>query len=199
MINHIRGILDYKGTDHIVVDVKGVGFKISVPSKTPPQLGEEGHEVKLYTYLYVREDNLSLLGFKSKEELYVLELLLKVSGVGPKAAMSIISNMTTSGFSLAVITGDAKALSKAPGIGTKTAQRIILELKDRLRKDKDDMLIDITDDVFDGGSDNKEKEAADALMVLGYNAKEAVKAVKAVYDEDLSLEEIIKKALGRLL
>lgn len=197
MISFIRGKLESKGTDYVVVDVGGVGFNITVPVGTAQELGDMGQEVTLYTYLNVRDDNLSLYGFKSREELYILEMLLKVSGVGPKVAMSILSTLSPSGFSLGVITADTKALTKAPGVGTKTAQRIILELKDRLSKDKDALLQeDLGDSVVTGG--NKEKEAADALMVLGYRGKDALNAVRAVYDEDLTLEDIIKKALGRL-
>ena len=204
MISHIRGTLECKSTDYIIVDVNGIGYKIFTSLPTMQSLGQVGSEVKLFTYLQVREDKMSLFGFISSDELKMLELLLKVSGVGPKAAISLISNLSPSRFSLAVITDDDKTLSKAPGIGKKTAQRIILELKDKIKKDQKDqkdIVSYLNDDEFVDGDkkEMKASEAISALMVLGYNAVEASRAVSAAYSDELELEDIIKKSLKRLI
>ena len=201
MISHIKGILEHKDVDYIIVDVNGIGYKVFTSLSTIQSLKEVGSEVKIYTYLQVREDNLSLFGFASTEELKMLELLLKVSGVGPKVAISIISNLSPSKFSLAVITDDVKTLSKVPGIGMKTAQRIILELKDKIKKEQKDITYYSEDnDTFDADKkDTKASEAIAALMVLGYTALEASRAVSAVYSDDLDLEDIIKNSLKKLI
>jgi len=201
MISHIKGILEHKDVDYIIVDVNGIGYKVFTSLSTIQSLKEVGSEVKIYTYLQVREDNLSLFGFASTEELKMLELLLKVSGVGPKVAISIISNLSPSKFSLAVITDDVKTLSKVPGIGMKTAQRIILELKDKIKKEQKDITSYSEDnDTFDADKkDTKASEAIAALMVLGYTALEANRAVSAVYSDNLDLEDIIKNSLKKLI
>jgi len=201
MISRVKGIIEYKHTDYIIVDVNGIGYKIFTSLSTIESLGKVGSEVKLYTYLQVREDNLSLFGFISPEELKMLELLLKVSGVGPKAAISIISNLSPSKFSLVVITDDVKALTKAPGIGNKTAQRIILELKDKIKKEQKDITAysDDNDLIELDRKSTKASEAIAALMVLGYTALEASRAVSAVYSDGLELETIIKNSLKRLI
>lgn len=201
MISHLKGILEYKDVDYIIVDVNGIGYKVFTPLSTIQSLKEVGSEVKLYTYLQVREDNLSLYGFSTIEELKMLELLLKVSGVGPKVAISIISNLSPSKFSLAVITDDVKTLSTVPGIGKKTAQRIILELKDKIKKEQKDITAYAEEnDIVDmDKKDTKASEAIAALMVLGYTPLEASRAVSAVFSEDLNLEDIIKNSLKKLM
>lgn len=201
MIRYIKGILEHKDIDYIIVDVNGIGFKIFTSLSTIQSLKEVGSEVKIHTYLQVREDNLSLFGFTSAEELKMLELLLKVSGVGPKVAISIISNLSPSKFSLAVITDDVKTLSTVPGIGKKTAQRIILELKDKIKKEQKDITAYAEEnDIVDmDKKDTKASEAIAALMVLGYTPLEASRAVSAVFSEDLNLEDIIKNSLKKLM
>jgi len=201
MISYIKGILEHKDVDYIIVDVNGIGYKIFTSLSTIQSLKEVGSEVKIYTYLQVREDNISLYGFASIEELKMLELLLKVSGVGPKVALSIISNISPSKFSLAIITDDEKTLAKVPGIGKKTAQRIILELKDKIKKEQKDISSYSEDsDNFDiDKKDTKASEAIAALMVLGYTALEASRAVSAVYSDELDLEDIIKNSLKKLV
>jgi Holliday junction DNA helicase RuvA len=196
---YIRGRLDYKNNDFLIVESNGVGYRIFTSLSTIAGIGEVGGEVKVYTYLYVREDNISLYGFVNQEELNVFELLISVSGVGPKAAISVLSAISPSRFSLAVITDDIKTLTKAQGIGKKIAQRIILELKDKINKEQLTSNIGIEADIgTSGGDDSKVSEAISALMVLGYTPAEANKAVSAVYTEDMDIETIIKNALKGL-
>ncbi|HHV29240.1 Holliday junction branch migration protein RuvA [Acetivibrio mesophilus] len=199
MFAYIRGRLDYKNNDFLIVESNGVGYRIFTSLSTIAGIGEVGGEVKVYTYLYVREDNISLYGFVNQEELNVFELLISVSGVGPKAAISVLSAISPSRFSLAVITDDIKTLTKAQGIGKKIAQRIILELKDKINKEQLTSNIGIEADIgTSGGDDSKVSEAISALMVLGYTPAEANKAVSAVYTEDMDIETIIKNALKGL-
>jgi len=201
MLSYIKGKLEHKDIDHVIVDVNGIGFKILTSLSTIQSLKEIGSEVKIYTYLQVREDNLSLFGFATIEELKMLELLLKVSGIGPKVALSIISNLSPSKFSLAIITDDVKTLSKVPGVGKKTAQRIILELKDKIKKEQKDVISysEASETIDMDKKDTKASEAIAALMVLGYTALEASRAVSAVYSEELDLEGIIKNSLKKLI
>jgi len=196
---YIKGMLEYKHNDYIVVEASGIGYKIYTSLSTIQNIEPIGKEVKVYTYLYVREDVMSLYGFLTQEELGMFELLLGVSGVGPKAALSVISSMSPSKFGLAVITDDFKSLTKAQGVGSKMAQRIILELKDKIKKmelignysDKDET-------VNEKENNSRFSEAISALVVLGYTASEASKAVAAVYKEDMDLESVIKNALKTL-
>ena len=132
MYAYIKGILEIKTADYVVIETNGIGYKIFMSETAIEKLGETGTDVKVYTYLKVREDEMSLYGFNTNEELRMFELLLSVSGVGAKSAIVILSNITPSSFALAVITDDVGKLKKLPGIGPKTAQRIILELQDKL-------------------------------------------------------------------
>lgn len=194
MYAYIKGSLEIKGNDYVVIENNGIGYKIFAPLTTINQLGETGSQVKVYTHYHVREDDISLYGFYSLEELRMFELLIGVSGVGAKSANSILANITPSAFALAVITNNVKELTKLPGIGAKSAQRIILELKDKLKDDKSLASNDpeFTEVVF---SNDNISEAVSALQVLGYPAKEATKAVSSFDSTNMSVEEIIKKAL----
>lgn len=199
MFAYIKGKLEYKHNDYIVVEANGVGYKIYTSLSTIQNVGNVGNEVKIYTYLYVREDIMSLYGFSTQEELGMFELLLGVSGVGPKAAISVISSMSPSKFGLAVITDDYKSLTKAQGVGNKMAQRIILELKDKIKKMELVSATDNTNETGNVGEDNSRfSEAISALIVLGYTASEASKAVASVYKEDMDVETVIKNALKTL-
>jgi Holliday junction DNA helicase RuvA len=197
---YIKGSLEYKHADHMVVEANGVGYRIQTSLSSIEACGPVGSEIKVYTHLYVREDNMSLFGFITQEELGMFELLITVSGVGPKAALSLISAVSPSRFGLTVISEDIKTLTKAQGIGNKMAQRIILELKDKIKKEQ---LAAASMDIFDGKVAGNEtsriSEAINALMVLGYSSNEAGKAVAAVYSEDMELEAIIMKALKGLV
>lgn len=199
MFAYISGKLGYKHNEYIVVEANGIGYKINTALPTIQNAGSPGADVKVYTHLYVREDIMSLYGFLSKEELGMFELLIGVSGVGPKAAVSILSSISPSKFSLAVITDDIKTLTKAQGIGNKMAQRIILELKDKIKKEQ---LVSVDTGISKNVPVDEEgsriSEAVSALMVLGYTPLEANKAVSSVYNEGMDLEAIIKNALKSL-
>lgn len=194
MYAYIKGVLEFKGNDFVVIDVNGVGYKIFTPLTTIEKLGDLGNTVKVHTHLHVREDDMSLYGFYSQEELRMFELLIGVSGIGAKSANTILANISPSKFALAIITDDVKELTKLPGIGLKSAQRMVLELKDKLKTEETlvDENIEIETIVK---SDNNLQEAISALQVLGYPIKEATKAVTAVKADGMNVEEIIKKAL----
>jgi Holliday junction DNA helicase RuvA len=195
----IKGTLAYKHNEYMVVEANGVGYKIYAPLTSIESAGPVGQEVKIYTYLHVREDVMNLYGFMTQEEMGMFELLITVSGIGPKVALSLISTISPSKFGLAVITDDIKTLTKAQGIGRKMAQRIILELKDKIKKEQLATVKSDEDEVLNIGSDNSRvSEAISALMVLGYTPLEASRAVSAVYSEDMDLESIIKSSLKGL-
>ena len=200
MFAYIKGRLEARGGDYIIIETGGIGYKIFTSLSTIEGAGPPGREVKVFTSLYVREDLICLYGFGAQEELWMFELLLTVSGVGPKAALALLSVITPSRFGLAVITDDAKTLSGARGIGTKTAQRIILELKDKIKKQQAALNMDagLSGAAVPGGG-SRLSEAISALMVLGYTAGEASRAVSAVYSEEQDLETVIKNALKGLI
>lgn len=194
MFAYIKGTLEIKGNDYVVIDVNGVGYRIFAPFTTIERLGEIGSMVKVHTHYHVREDNISLYGFYSLEELRMFELLISVSGVGAKSANTILANVSPSKFALAVITNDVKELTKLPGIGAKSAQRIILELKDKLKTEESITNSDLEINTV-VKNDSSASEAVAALQVLGYPAKEAAKAVSSVDCTNMNVEDIIKKAL----
>lgn len=200
MFAYIKGRLEYKHSDYLVVEANGVGYKLITALSTIESIGQTGSEVKVFTHLYVREDIMNLYGFLTQEELGMFELLITVSGVGPKAAISLMSSVSPSKFGLAVITDDTKTLTKAQGIGNKMAQRIILELKDKIRKDQLSAAEGIKEEklAVDKGN-SRVSEAISALMVLGYTPLEASRAISAVYSDDMDLESIIKSALKGLI
>ena len=195
MIAYIKGKLEIKSNTYVVIDVNGIGYKIFMSASGISQIGETGEIVKVHTYYYVREDNISLYGFNTQEELKMFELLLSVSGIGAKSAIAMLSEIKPSSFALAVISDDVKALTKIPGIGAKSAQRIILELKDKLKteqaitKDTEPEIKSVIE------NNSKVEEAISALQVLGYNKREIEKALSLLNLQDLSVEDIIKKAL----
>ncbi len=197
---YIKGTLEFKHNDYIIIEANGVGYKIFTAFSTLEKLVNLGDVAKIYTHLHVREDAMILYGFFTQDELSMFELLISVSGVGPKAAISIISSVSTSKFGLAVITDDINTLTKAQGIGKKIAQRIILELKDKMKKEQ---LADINKEVLESNetSNNSTRisEAVSALVVLGYTPFEANKAVSAIYSDEMDLETIIKNALKNLV
>jgi len=196
---YIKGKLDYKHGDYIVVEANGVGYKIFTALSTIETIGSAGSDVKIFTHLYVREDIMNLYGFLTQEEMGMFDLLILVSGVGPKAAISVISSISPSKFGLAVITDDIKALTKAQGIGNKMAQRIILELKDKIKKEQLSSNNSAIENAISRNENSRTSEAISALMVLGYTQLEASKAVAAVFSEDMELETIIMGALKGLV
>jgi len=203
MFYYISGKLAYSNPNTAVIDAGGVGYKMTISENTYnalPRLNAEGY-AKLYTYMAVREDDVELFGFINEAELSSFKLLLTVSGVGPKAAISILSLLTPEKFALAVCTEDRKTISKAQGIGPKTAARVILELKDKLLKTTD--LGEVASASFDSPAvptnSGKLAEAQDALLVLGYSRSEALNVLKNIDTQSLELEEIIKRALKLLI
>lgn len=196
MYYYIRGILAHKDTDFVVVDAGGVGYKIHTSALTIQNLGADmNSEVLMYTYLHVREDIQMLYGFKTREEHGMFLTLLSVNGVGPKAALAILSAAAPAQLAAAVVTNDVKAITKAQGVGPKLAQRIILELRDKIKNE--DLDIGAYDAVSEVTVTDSMSEAVSALVALGYSLQDAKKAVSGV-DGALSVEEIIKKALLKL-
>lgn len=199
MFYYVSGTVAHMGPYLAVIDCGGVGYACRTTNTTQAQLrvGEKG---KLYTYLNVREDAMELYGFATQEELNLFELLLSVSGVGPKAALSILSASSPANLALSIITGDEKALTCAPGIGKKIAQRVILELKDKLAKGQT-----VAAGESYGGTgvtvipENKLSEATAALAVLGYSQGEIGAALKGIDMDSLTLEQIIKEALKKMM
>ncbi len=194
---YLSGKLAMKTENFIVVDVGGVGYQIIMSTPSISSVGAVGSDIKVYTYVNVKEDAVDIYGFLSAAELTTFELLISVSGVGPKAGLSVLSVLSCADFALAVITDDDKAISAAPGIGPKTAKRIILELKDKM-KTQDAVEMVQTPPAAKGGKADARSEAISALMVLGYGNLEARKAVSGVYEDGLSVEELIKRALKAL-
>ena len=199
MFAYISGRLEDKENNAVIVDNGGIGYRIFMPQKGIQSLPELGEVVKIYTYHYVREDNISLYGFITKEELRMFELLLSVSGIGAKSAVVVISEMSPSNFALDVISGDVTNLVKVPGIGKKTAQRVILELKDKLKTESAILKQEEVEDcnLVQEINSNKE-EAIAALLVLGYTKKDVENAMLKIELKDLSTEDIIRKALAIL-
>ncbi len=195
MYYYIKGQYVLKGENFCVVDAGGVGYKIYTSLSDLNKLPSPGEEITMYTHLYIREDTQDLYGFITNEEMTLFLQLMSVSGVGPKAALSILSVTTPEQFALAVITNDVKTITKAQGVGPKAAQRIILELKDKL-KTTDALPEDIKETVIE--NENNSSEAVTALIVLGYTPNEAKRAVSKV-DSSQSVELIIKQALNILM
>lgn len=198
MFEYIKGTLQYKTSDYCVIDVGGVGFKINISLSTASRLGEIGSTAMLYTYMSVKEDDISLFGFFSREELSMYLMLISVSGVGPKVGISIVATLDASSFSLAVATGDYKKISQTKGVGPKLAQRIVLELKDKVIKEmkSDEAKIAAAEDPqLAVASGYVNSDAVSALMVLGYSSSDAAKIVRHVYVDGMTLEETVKKAL----
>lgn len=208
MFAYIKGNLAVKTKGYIVIETGGIGYKIFMSESAIEKAGNIGEQIQVHTYLRVREDDISLFGFLSNEELRMFELLLGVSGIGAKGALTILSNITPSQFALAVIANNVDILKKLPGIGPKTAQRVILELKDKLKKEQQSSEENIgTDKVTPEEKnalkqaiqeDEKVSEAVSALQVLGYSKREIVQALEKVDIMDLSVEDIIRKGLSNL-
>jgi len=196
MIAYLKGVVEHVAPDHLVVEVNGIGYRVFSATGTLSEAGI-GEVVQIHTHTYVREDLLALYGFLTEGELRQFEQLLGVSGVGPKAALAVVSAVPPSNFGLAVLTEDAERLARAQGVGKKTAQRIILELKDKVRKEQVAVGVAkgvapiLPEDVPQGVGE----EAVSALLMLGYSAQEANRAVSAVLEDGKPLEDVIRDAL----
>ena len=202
MIAYIKGTLEIKTKGYVVIEVNGIGYKIFMAENAIEKLGIIGEKVQVHTYMRVREDDISLYGFLTNEELRMFELLLGVGGIGAKGALAILSNITPSKFALAVISNDIAILKKIPGIGPKTAQRVILELKDKLKKEQQVTSETSEKEISSFGQaiaeDEKMTEAVSALQVLGYSRREIAEALERLDLSTLSVEDIIRKSLGNL-
>ena len=204
MLAYVKGELAQKQIGYVVIDVGGLGYKIFMSEPSIDEIGNIGDEVKVHTYYKVSEDDISLFGFNSQEELRMFELLISVSGIGAKTAIAMLACIEPSQFAIAVISDDIDTLRKIPGVGPKSAQRIVLELKDKMKKEQ--QIAELTNASLEQKSkvkkiivaDSKVQEATDALGVLGYTKKDVEKALEQIDTADLSVEDIIKRALREL-
>ena len=200
MIAYVKGELVQKQIGYVVIDVGGLGYKIFMSEPSIDEIGNIGDTVKVHTYYRVSEDDISLFGFNSQEELRMFELLISVSGIGAKTAIAMLACIEPSQFAIAVISDDIDTLKKIPGVGPKSAQRIVLELKDKMKKEQ--QIAELTNASLEQKSkvkkiivaDSKVQEATDALQVLGYTKKDVEKALEQIDLADLSVEDIIKRA-----
>ena len=196
MISYVKGELAEILESSIVVDCSGMGIEINVPLSVMRGLPLVGEEIKIYTHFRVSEDDMSLYGFNSRRDLEMFERLIGVSGIGPKGALAILSTLTPDDLRMAIVAGDSKAISTAPGIGAKTAQRVIIDLKDK---------IDVSEMLGSGSSGTTavqsgvREEAAEALIALGYSASEAAKCIRRIeITEDMDVEQVIRLALRNM-
>ena len=202
MLYHVRGELIYRDSSTAVVECGGVGYKTTVSLNTSESLvGKEGKSVRLFTHLAVREDGIELFGFFRKEEMEAFRLLTSVSGIGPKAAMAILSLFTPERLAVAIVSEDARAIAKANGVGPKSAARVVLELKDKMKERAEISSVDGTDtpSVSPVALSGATAEAADALAVLGYNRSEINTVLRSFDSSKMTTEEIIRTALGRFI
>ena len=196
MIGFVEGIIEYIDVDKIVVNNNGVGYNVFMPASQIDTLNVD-ETVRVFTYLNVREDAMQLFGFLTRDDLEVFKLLITVNGIGPKGGLAVLSTITTDDLRVAVISEDAKAISKAPGIGAKTAQKVIIELKDKLNLE--DVLVPKLDANFQVNDNNSMSEAVMALVALGYSQADAYRAVKSIDNiEELDVENVIKMALKKI-
>ena len=199
MISYIKGEIADVSEDRIVIENNGIGYNIFVPKSIIQTLPSLGSEMKIYTYLYIREDAMNLYGFLTKDDLNIFKLLIGVSGIGPKGALGILSVITPDELRFAVLSDDVNAIKKAPGIGGKTAQKLIIELKDKLN----------IEDILNGGeqessgvneTDDIKGQAVQALVALGYSQSSAFKAVNKVGAESMTdVEDVLKAALKNII
>ena len=204
MIAYVKGELAQKQIGYVVIDVGGLGYKIFMSEPSIDEIGNIGDTVKVHTYYRVSEDDISLFGFNTQEELRMFELLISVSGIGAKTALAMLACIEPSQFAIAVISNDIDTLKKIPGVGPKSAQRIVLELKDKMKKEQ--QIAELTNASLEQKSkvkkiivaDSKVQEATDALQVLGYTKKDVEKVLEQIDTNDLSVEDIIKRALREL-
>ena len=201
MYAYFIGKIAYMQTDSVVMEVNNIGYNIKVSAVTIQNLSHMSGEVKLYTYTYVKEDALSLFGFLTREELELFKMMITVNGIGPKGALAILSTLSVDALRFAILSGDSKSIAKSPGIGAKTAERLIIDLKDKINAEE---VFSVEKGEAVTGAMTAElpakKEAIEALTALGYSATDAVKAVGMVEcTEDTSTEEILKTALKKII
>lgn len=204
MIRFVKGTLTFVGESEVVIENNGIGYGISVPMSVMEGLPGMGEEVMLYTYMNVREDAMQLFGFLTQEDLKMYKLLITVNGIGPKAGLGIMGAMSSYDIRYAIMAGDSKAIAKAPGIGPKTASKVILELKDKMEWEEllpseNDRTIPVAKGKVSGQVSGIVSDAIEALVVLGYPKTDATKAVRAVsLTEDMTVEELLKRSLKNM-
>ena len=203
MIGYVRGILEEADEQSVIIDNHGIGYRIFVPSSAFSGALPIGKEVKIYTYLSVKEDAMQLYGFLTRDDLRMFRMLLGVNGIGPKAGLGILSALTADELRFAVLADDAASIAKAPGIGKKTAQKLILELKDKLNLEdafEQKLANQAARDISAADTGSQVQEAVQALTALGYPGTEALRAVKKVEGaESMTVEEILKAALKKMI
>lgn len=203
MIAYVSGIIDDIAEDNAIIDVGGIGYNVKISADTASRLPGIGEPVKLYTYTCVREDAFQLYGFLSRSDLEIFKLLITVNGIGPKGGLAILSVLDADDLRFAIMSGDSKAISRAPGIGAKTAQRVILDLKDKISIDDTLIAKEIAVNSVGGNimkiDTPQKKEAIEALVSLGYGQTESAKAVNAIEGiENMDSGEVLKAALKKM-
>ena len=200
MISYIKGEIVYNDAEGVIIENNGIGYRVIVPAFSAQKLCSQRGEVIVHTYMSVREDGITLFGFASPEERELYEKLISVSGIGPKAAVSILGALTPSQLIAAIISADSAAIARAPGIGKKTAQRVILDLKDKLGSEAIAEAFDGADAaaVSETAAGDDRSEAVEALVALGYTRSEALKAVSRVYNDGMDVQNILSAALREL-
>ena len=202
MISYIKGELTEIMEDAIVVENNGIGFNIRVPATVISEFSVTGEQVKVYTYLQIREDAHSLYGFLTRDDLEIFKMLINVNGIGPKGALAILSTISPDDLRFAVLSDDVKLISSAPGIGAKTAQKLIIELKDKIKlSDAFEQALAHQESSIGMSVDfSARNEAVEALVALGYGNADALRAVKSIENiEEKDTETILKEALKRLI
>lgn len=203
MISSVKGKLEGVNTDSVIIDVNGLGVEAIVPATVINRLPKIDENVRLYTYLHVREDAMQLYGFLEKEDLDFFKLLITVNGIGPKAAIAVLSSMPADILTFAILSEDIKTIEKAQGIGAKTAKKLVLELKDKvgiIKQAKNASSVDYNSDIATGINSEIKREATEVLAALGYSQTEAMKAISTVeMTEDMTSEELVKLALKNLM
>ena len=200
MYAYRKGELAEIKSDHIVIETGGIGYQIYIPGQTFSYLPPIGEQLKVYTYLYLREDAMILYGFLTKDDLELFKLLISVSGIGPKGGLAILSTLNADELRFAVLSGDAKSIARSPGVGGKTAQRVILELKDKMSLEEAfEKKTEHVNSVQSSGSSSVKNDAVMALTALGYSSTESLKAVSAVeITEDMDVEALLRAALKHM-
>ncbi|MBR4831652.1 MAG: Holliday junction branch migration protein RuvA [Butyrivibrio sp.] len=204
MIAYVNGILENLEEGNAVIDVNGFGVNVNISGSTMDRMPGIGEMVKLYTYTNVKEDAFNLFGFLSRDELNLFKMLITVSGIGPKGGLAVLSVLSPDDLRFAIISGDSASIAKAPGVGKKTAERITLELRDKIKMSEDDMLGSsrgVAADDLSGEAASARDEAVAALVALGYNSSDAMKAVRKVIssnDEAIDAEVLLKLALKEM-
>ena len=202
MIAYVKGTVDDIAEDNVVIDVGGIGYNVKISADTAAKLPGIGEKVKIYTYTNVREDTVHLFGFLSKNDLEIFKRCITVNGIGPKGALAILSVLDADSLRFAIMSGDVKAITKAPGIGARTAERLILELKDKIKVEDTEIGREIGSNLTanaEAGDSPQKREAVEALVSLGYGNAEAVKAVNAIEGiETMDSGAVLKAALKKM-